>query len=110
MAERRERISLGVLAWGGAVAAAMLLPWEALALEIENAHSEPAKVVIERWVQFMNPGDTAFFIPRESPTLIKIELSHVRLQCTASSEDLVRLASNNCYVNGELAGEGQFRM
>ncbi len=80
------------------------------ALDIVNDHDEAAKIVIERWVQFVGPRKEARFRPFESPTRIKIELKHVRLECHAEAEDRVRLANNNCYVNDELAGEGQFRM
>ena len=82
----------------------------ALALDILNDHDEPAKIVIEKWVQFVGPKKAARFKPFDSPTRIKIELSHVRLECHAKAGDQVRLADNNCYVNNELAGEGQFRM
>ncbi len=82
----------------------------AAALDIVNAHPEPAKIVIERWVQFVSPGGQARFRPYDSPTRIKIELRHVRLSCEAGADSQVRLADNNCYVDGELAGEGQFRM
>lgn len=80
------------------------------ALEIANDHDEAAKILIEGWVQFMMPHRSAKFRPFEDPTLIKIELNVVRIQCEAGPDDQVRLADNNCYVNGELAGEGQFRM
>ena len=80
------------------------------ALEIVNDHAEPAKIVIERWVQFVSAGGRARFRPYESPTLIKIELRHLRLSCEAGAEAEVRLTEYNCYVDGELAGEGQFRM
>ncbi len=88
----------------------LLLPAPSLALEILNDHDEPAKIVIERWVQFVGPRKAARFKPFDSPTRIKIELSHVRLECHANAGDQVRLADNNCYVNEKLAGEGQFRM
>ena len=87
-----------------------LLPAPSLALDIVNDHDEPAKIVIERWVQFVGPKKAARFKPFDSPTRIKIELSHVRLECHAEADDKVRLANNNCYVNDKLAGEGQFRM
>lgn len=87
-----------------------LLPTPSLALDIVNDHDEAAKIVIERWVQFIGPRKAARFKPFDSPTRIKIELSHVRLECHAEADDHVRLADNNCYVNGKLAGEGQFRM
>lgn len=90
--------------------AASVVTASAAALEIKNDHEEAAKVVIERWVQFIGPKKAARFKPFESPTRIKIELRHVRLECYAEAEDTVRLADNNCYVNDELAGEGQFRM
>ena len=82
----------------------------AAALEIVNENPEPAKIVIERWVQFVSAGGSARFRPYDDPTRIKIELRHVRLSCEAPPDAEVRLAANNCYVNGELAGEGQFRM
>jgi len=81
-----------------------------LALDILNDHDEPAKIVIEKWVQFVGPKKAVRFKPFDSPTRIKIELSHVRLECHAETGDQVRLAENNCYVNDKLAGEGQFRM
>lgn len=80
------------------------------ALEIVNDEAEPAKIVIERWVQFVSAGGRARFRPYENPTTIKIELRHLRLSCEAAPDTEVRLAHYNCYVDGELAGEGQFRM
>ena len=82
----------------------------AQALEIVNDHDKPVKVLIEGWVRFMGPHQSARFRPFEDPTLIKIELDVVRLQCEAGADDQVRLADNNCYVNGELVAEGQFHM
>lgn len=82
----------------------------ATALEIVNEHDEPAKIVIERWVQFVSAGRRARFRPYENPTRIKVELRHLRLSCEAGAESQVRLADYNCYVDGVLAGEGQFRM
>lgn len=93
-----------------ALAPLLLVSSPAAALDILNDHDEPAKIVIERWVQFVGPRKEARFRPFESPTRIKIELSHVRLECHAEENDQVRLAENNCYVNDKLAGEGQFRM
>ena len=93
-----------------AIALLILVPGNAKAIEILNDHDEPVKIVIERWVQFIGPRKEARFRPFDSPTRIKIELSHVRLECHAEADDRVRLANNNCYVNDELAGEGQFRM
>lgn len=80
------------------------------ALEIVNDQEEPAKVLVEGWVRFMGPHQTARFRPFEDPTLIKIELNVVRLRCEAGAEDVVRIADNNCYVNDELVAEGQFHM
>jgi hypothetical protein len=87
-----------------------LIAAPAAAFEIVNDEVEPAKVIVEQWVQVVSAGKTARFRPFENPTLLKIELSHIRLQCEAGENDHVRLANNNCYVNGDLAGEGQFRM
>lgn len=80
------------------------------ALEIVNDHDEPAKIVIERWVQFVSAGGRARFRPYADPTRIKVELRHLRLSCEAGAESAVRLADYKCYVDGVLAGEGEFRM
>ena len=93
-----------------ALCAALAASGPAGALEIANDHDEPAKIVIERWVQFVSAGGRARFRPHDDPTRIKIELRHVRLACEAGANAEVRLADNNCYVDGQLAGEGQFRM
>ena len=82
----------------------------ASALDIVNENPEAAKIMIEKWVTILSPGRGARFRPYDEPTLIKVEQSHIRLECEAGPEDSVRLAENNCYVNGELAGEGRFRM
>jgi len=82
----------------------------ASALEIINENREPVKVMIEKWVTILSPGRGARFKPYDEPTLIKIEQSHIRLECEAGPDDVVRLTGNNCYVNGELVSEGQFRM
>ena len=95
---------------GTTALALTLLSTPASALDIVNEEREAAKIMIESWDQVVGAGQTARFRPFASPTLIKIELSHIRLQCEASLNDQVRLADNNCYVNGELAGEGRFRM
>jgi hypothetical protein len=87
-----------------------LVSQPASALDIVNENPEPAKVMIEKWVTILSPGRGARFRPYDEPTLIKVELSHIRLQCEAGPEDSVRLAENNCYVNDELVAEGQFRM
>ena len=93
-----------------ALCAALAASAPAGALDIANDHDEPAKIVIERWVQFVSAGGRARFRPHDDPTRIKIELRHVRLSCEAGADSEVRLANNNCYVDGNLAGEGQFRM
>jgi hypothetical protein len=95
---------------GTTALALTLLSTPASALDIVNEEREAAKIMIQSWDQVVGAGQTARFRPYQSPTLIKIELSHIRLQCEVRESDQVRLVDNNCYVNGELAGEGQFRM
>ncbi|MBL26216.1 MAG: hypothetical protein CMM50_01510 [Rhodospirillaceae bacterium] len=80
------------------------------AITFHNDHAEAIRIDIEKWVQFLNPGGEAVFHPSTDPAKFRVESRQFRLECEAPADAEVRLADYKCYVDGELAAEGQFHM
>ena len=58
----------------------------------------------------IKPGDSAVFTPTNPPVLLHLEIPNFYIPCEADTNDEVKVEGNQCYVNGEAAGDGQVRM
>ena len=80
------------------------------ALTIINGTDHSLKVTAEKWQRRINPGDSAVFTPTNPPVLLHLEILDFYISCEADTNDEVKVEGNQCYVNGEAAGDGQVRM
>jgi len=83
---------------------------KASALTITNGTEHSLKVTAEKWQRRINPGDSAVFTPTNPPVLLHLEIPDFYIPCEADTNDEVKVEGNQCYVNGEAAGDGQVRM
>ena len=82
----------------------------ARALEFINEQPEAVRIIIEKWVQILNPKSTGKFNPSADPVEFRAEFPVFLIRCTAPKDATVLFKDNVCYVNGEKVAEGQFRM
>ena len=80
------------------------------ALTIINGTDHSLKVTAEKWQRRINSGDSAVFTPTNPPVLLHLEIPNFYIPCEADTNDEVKVEGNQCYVNGEAAGDGQVRM
>ena len=87
-----------------------VVAFAANALTIINGTDHSLKVTAEKWQRRINSGDSAVFTPTNPPVLLHLEIPNFYIPCEADTNDEVKVEGNQCYVNGEVAGDGQVRM
>jgi len=87
---------------------ACLAPLSAQALSLTNDSEVKLKTSIEKWVRFINAGETVRFAPSEVPVTVYLQFPFTSMTCRVTEfEAEIRVTEQACYVDGVLVAEPQ---